>query len=98
MEDEKMKDYIPLPVQGGGRDGDGRQRRPLRHNISAIFMALAGLVAFFKLVWPRRSEPSAADQAFGPLQFQPDGTFQISIFEDLHFGESSLPTPPLHPN
>ena len=26
--------------------------------------------------------------AFGPLQFRTDGTFQISIFEDLHFGES----------
>lgn len=25
---------------------------------------------------------------FGPLTLQPDGTFQISILEDLHFGES----------
>src|SRR5690348_670159 len=25
---------------------------------------------------------------FGPLQFRSDGTFHISIFEDLHFGES----------
>lgn len=27
---------------------------------------------------------------FGPLTFNSDGTFQISIFEDLHFGESKL--------
>lgn len=26
---------------------------------------------------------------FGPLTFSSDGTFQISIFEDLHFGESN---------
>lgn len=25
---------------------------------------------------------------FGPLRFSEKGTFQISIFEDLHFGES----------
>jgi hypothetical protein len=24
-----------------------------------------------------------------PLRFEQDGTFQISIFEDLHFGEST---------
>ncbi|KAI8630246.1 Metallo-dependent phosphatase [Xylariaceae sp. FL1651] len=27
--------------------------------------------------------------SFGPLTFQTDGTFQISIFEDLHFGENA---------
>lgn len=26
-----------------------------------------------------------------PLRFTSDGTFQISIFEDLHFGESTSP-------
>ncbi|KAK3901354.1 hypothetical protein C8A05DRAFT_34959 [Staphylotrichum tortipilum] len=26
---------------------------------------------------------------FGPLKFRPDGTFHISIFEDLHFGENA---------
>ncbi|KAL4868461.1 hypothetical protein BDV12DRAFT_209261 [Aspergillus spectabilis] len=26
---------------------------------------------------------------FGPLKFKEDGTFQISIFEDLHFGENA---------
>ncbi|KAL4879845.1 Metallo-dependent phosphatase-like protein [Aspergillus karnatakaensis] len=28
-------------------------------------------------------------QEFGPLKFKEDGTFQISIFEDLHFGENA---------
>lgn len=31
-----------------------------------------------------------SSNAFGPLKFQPDGTFQISVFEDLHFGESGF--------
>ncbi|KAI1437277.1 Metallo-dependent phosphatase [Xylaria sp. CBS 124048] len=26
---------------------------------------------------------------FGPLTFRPDGTFQLAIFEDLHFGENA---------
>lgn len=34
---------------------------------------------------------------FGPLTFRADGTFQISVFEDLHFGESMFtPQMPLH--
>lgn len=32
-----------------------------------------------------------------PLTFDDDGTFQISIFEDLHFGESEFSTPPSCP-
>lgn len=32
----------------------------------------------------RRSDPTA------PLRFNDDGTFQLSIFEDLHFGESTF--------
>jgi hypothetical protein len=28
---------------------------------------------------------------FGPLRFRTDGTFQVCIFEDLHFGESMSP-------
>ncbi|RYP11885.1 hypothetical protein DL767_011288 [Monosporascus sp. MG133] len=30
-----------------------------------------------------------SSNAFGPLTFKVDGTFQISIFEDLHFGENA---------
>lgn len=28
------------------------------------------------------------NDTFGPLRFKADGTFQLAIFEDLHFGES----------
>ncbi|KAI0139349.1 Metallo-dependent phosphatase [Xylariaceae sp. FL1272] len=35
------------------------------------------------------SHSSSASHPFGPLTFQSDGSFQISIFEDLHFGENS---------
>ena len=35
-----------------------------------------------------------ANYSFGPLQFNEDGTFQISILEDLHFGESRWPSSP----
>lgn len=31
-----------------------------------------------------------SNESFGPLRFSDDGTFQISIFEDLHFGESKI--------
>lgn len=34
---------------------------------------------------------NSSTASFGPLQFSDDGTFQISIFEDLHFGESKAP-------
>ncbi|KAF3769936.1 hypothetical protein M406DRAFT_35292 [Cryphonectria parasitica EP155] len=30
-----------------------------------------------------------ANEAFGPLKFRDDGTFQIAVFEDLHFGENA---------
>ncbi|KAL1881292.1 hypothetical protein Daus18300_001145 [Diaporthe australafricana] len=32
---------------------------------------------------------SSSSNPFGPLKFRDDGTFQISIFEDLHFGENA---------
>ncbi|KAK4101290.1 Metallo-dependent phosphatase [Parathielavia hyrcaniae] len=31
----------------------------------------------------------SGSQKVSPLRFRPDGTFQISIFEDLHFGENA---------
>ncbi|KAK4443035.1 Metallo-dependent phosphatase-like protein [Podospora aff. communis PSN243] len=36
---------------------------------------------------------SIGGAALAPLKFQADGTFQISIFSDLHFGESMTSTP-----
>jgi hypothetical protein len=47
----------------------------LRSLIATTFFALPSMEA-------------AVPQRFIPLRFSHDGTFQISIFEDLHFGES----------
>ncbi|PSS03738.1 Metallo-dependent phosphatase-like protein [Coniella lustricola] len=33
--------------------------------------------------------PNTTSAEFGPLRFRDDGTFQISVFEDLHFGENA---------
>ncbi|KAK4187681.1 putative inactive purple acid phosphatase 16 [Podospora australis] len=63
-------------------------------------MALAlFLIAFFLFPlptenrwapWPSSSSSSAStEEAFGPLAFRKDGTFQISILGDLHFGENA---------
>ncbi|KAK3346517.1 Metallo-dependent phosphatase-like protein [Lasiosphaeria hispida] len=41
---------------------------------------------------PWRKQASNGDQDSAPLTFRPDGTFQISIFEDLHFGENAWDT------
>lgn len=35
-------------------------------------------------------------QYTGPLRFKSDGTFQLSIFEDLHFGESETLSHPFN--
>jgi hypothetical protein len=40
------------------------------------------------LLTRRYTNSSCTPRRFGPLQFSQDGTFQLSIFEDLHFGES----------
>jgi hypothetical protein len=97
--DEKMKGYIALPHQGSGRDGAIGRPRALRSHVLAFVMLFAGFLALSKpIFWRRQSDSSAADQTFGPLQFQSDGTFQLSIFEDLHFGESMfLPLTPYPP-
>lgn len=95
MHGEKMKGYVALPHREHGRDIAIHRQRPLRSRALAFIMLFAGLLALSKLVfWRRQSDSSAADQAVGPLQFQPDGTFQLSIFEDLHFGEGTPPPLP----
>lgn len=56
-------------------------------------MALA-LVLMLSLFAPSLQTPLAKSYAntstkFGPLKFRNDGNFQIAVFEDLHFGEST---------
>ncbi|KAJ5131655.1 hypothetical protein N7448_005813 [Penicillium atrosanguineum] len=51
---------------------------------------LRALTAIFFFALP--SIQSAVPTKFAPLQFAKDGTFQISILEDLHFGENAWDT------
>lgn len=43
---------------------------------------------FFLSLVQASSIPKWRNESFGALKFAEDGTFQLSIFEDLHFGES----------
>ncbi|KAK5662639.1 hypothetical protein OQA88_8554 [Cercophora sp. LCS_1] len=51
-------------------------------------MFLTAILAVVHLVRPQY-QPRASPNRFGPLKFTPSGTFQISIFSDLHFGENA---------
>ncbi|KAK3385752.1 Metallo-dependent phosphatase-like protein [Podospora didyma] len=57
-----------------------------------LFVVTVGLLL---LALPTRQLPQGGDDGSGdqvgsePLQFNSDGTFHISIFEDLHFGENA---------
>lgn len=52
--------------------------------ILKMLLAVTLVVNFIGLSAQKAPEPLA------PLKFAEDGTFQISILEDLHFGESKL--------
>lgn len=59
-------------------------------------MILCSLFAFASAWLVRashQSEQASLQKPYapGPLMFKADGAFQISILEDLHFGESELP-------
>jgi hypothetical protein len=63
-----------------------------------VFGLMLFVVRALALALPQRSrslfdiQDSTAAAGRMPLSFTPEGTFQLSIFEDLHFGES-MPTP-----
>ncbi|KAI1390790.1 Metallo-dependent phosphatase [Hypoxylon trugodes] len=54
----------------------------------AILVVLA-FVASTSQAKPLAKPVANSANAFGPLTFKADGTFQIAIFEDLHFGENA---------
>lgn len=54
--------------------------------LSFVF-AIWFIVPSLQAAFPKRS--TNGSNSFGPLRFMRDGTFQIAIFEDLHFGEST---------
>lgn len=92
----------PHRPQGSTRAREGvginRPRRFSMLNLSAIDKKIMAFFAFAAVLWliapslqavlPTRYATSNSGSPFGPLKFRQDGTFQISIFEDLHFGES----------
>jgi hypothetical protein len=65
--------------------------------LAALTMLIATVFTLLNLArrqsfsWLRRGTSSSP--TLGALKFQPDGTFQISIFEDLHFGERQFVLP-----
>ena len=55
-----------------------------RSHIALLVSTIVCIVLLASIA--KSSAPSAVLEA--PLRFTRDGTFQISVFEDLHFGES----------
>lgn len=78
--------------------GINRPHRFSTRNLGAIDKKIMAFFAFAAVLWliapslqgvlPARYAASNSSSPLGPLKFREDGTFQISIFEDLHFGES----------
>lgn len=78
--------------------GINRPNRLSKHALGAIVKNTMAFFASAALLWliapslqavlPTRYVSSNDSGLNGPLRFREDGTFQISIFEDLHFGES----------
>lgn len=78
--------------------GINRSDRLSMHNLGSIDKKIMAFFAFAAVLWliapslqavlPARDAGPNGSGLFGPLKFREDGTFQISIFEDLHFGES----------
>lgn len=61
-----------------------------RSFVMRIASALAvGLLAPLGIAWPLSFSGIIKKRAtaFTPLRFTSDGTFQISVFNDLHYGE-----------
>lgn len=99
---EARKMVPPHRPQGStrAREGVGINRPHLCSvlKLGAIDKKIMAFFAFAAVLWliapslqavlPTRYAVSNSGSPFGPLKFREDGTFQISIFEDLHFGES----------
>lgn len=66
-----------------------------RSLIVAVVLILSTLFLYLKfdrsVKLPLLSKNRPQGQAWEPLRFGKDGTFQISVFEDLHYGEGKPP-------
>jgi len=78
-EESLFEEAHPSHLADRKRHGFTRVRVVLLVSTIAFVALLASLTVI--------SAPSAVLEA--PLRFTRNGTFQISIFEDLHFGEST---------
>jgi hypothetical protein len=71
-----------------------KQQQPQSPGLSRWFVvmrrSLLVACALVGLSWqlPGIQRRYTNDTGVGPLRFADDGTFQVSVFEDLHFGES----------
>ncbi|KAI1206916.1 Metallo-dependent phosphatase [Annulohypoxylon truncatum] len=54
-----------------------------------ILMVMASAVPMLEAKPFAKKITNSTKAAFGPLTFKGDGTFQIAVFEDLHFGENA---------
>lgn len=92
----------PQSPQGspGPREAVGINKRHhfLLQILGIVDKKIMAFFAFAAVLWltapslqavlPATFSAHTSSDIFGPLKFRDDGTFQISIFEDLHFGES----------
>ncbi|KAK3299575.1 Metallo-dependent phosphatase-like protein [Chaetomium fimeti] len=70
----------------------GLPMRPLTYAIAVVFTVVAGHPSEPSrpnLDHQHRLPGTQGQKGFGPLRFRADGTFHVSIFEDLHFGENA---------
>ncbi|KAI1093854.1 Metallo-dependent phosphatase [Rostrohypoxylon terebratum] len=56
---------------------------------SFVFVVMASAIPMLEARPFAKTVVDSTKARFGPLTFKPDGTFQIAIFEDLHFGENA---------
>lgn len=54
-------------------------------------LRIAFIIAALGTVSHQTVTRRADNQNLDPLKFKSDGSFQISVFSDLHFGEGSFP-------
>lgn len=85
---------------GASKGDDSRWKRPKR-NGSVCFLIvciclsvqvlemLRHLLVGYLFAGLSSQAPLSRCNHSAPLKFKPDGTFQLSIFEDLHFGENA---------
>ena len=52
-----------------------------------VLRSLSGMKYSLLALWAAQAAALAKPKPQRPLSFKKDGTFQIAIFEDLHYGE-----------